>query len=346
MDLTTTDLRTLLDITGALHEPSADSFVDRPDVVGKLSALLHADIVGHLVWADRGRRLLEPGAWGRDGGMNLEYRAHFQAVDPIAPLLRSCPGPLVIERLIGRNALQCTEYFADFLARYKVYPGVSMYLEDADGTLLDYRFGTSDPGKRFGEREVTLLTLLQPHLLNAQRLRQTARAEREAACAGADGACFPCFLLVGGRPPQPDRRALALMAGLDAHEREALLDRLARIGAGAPAQLRWNGFNLCVERPPRGADGQPWCQVHLLAHTVGSAAWLQQRFGMTLREGEVCHLMLQGQSDKQIALALRISYWTVRAHVGRVLDKLGVESRSAIGRAVLSASRCGPGGDG
>lgn len=67
---------------------------------------------------------------------------------------------------------------------------------------------------------------------------------------------------------------------------------------------------------------------------------------MTLREGEVCHLMLQGQSDKQIALALRISYWTVRAHVGRVLDKLGVESRSAIGRAVLSASRCGPGGDG
>lgn len=250
MDLTTTDLRTLLDITGALHEPSADSFVDRPDVVGKLSALLHADIVGHLVWADRGRSLLEPGAWGRDGGMNLEYRAHFQAVDPIAPLLRSCPGPLVIERLIGRNALQCTEYFADFLARYKVYPGVSMYLEDADGTLLDYRFGTSDPGKRFGEREVTLLTLLQPHLLNAQRLRQTARAEREAACAGADGACFPCFLLVGGRPPQPDRRALALMAGLDAHEREALLDRLARIGAGAPAQLRWNGFNLCVERAP------------------------------------------------------------------------------------------------
>lgn len=67
MDLTTTDLRTLLDITGALHEPSADSFVDRPDVVGKLSALLHADIVGHLVWADRGRSLLEPGAWAATG---------------------------------------------------------------------------------------------------------------------------------------------------------------------------------------------------------------------------------------------------------------------------------------
>ncbi len=346
MDLTTTDLRTLLEITGALHEPSADSFVDRPDVVGKLSALLHADIVGHLIWADRGRLLLEPAAWGRDGRMNLEYRAHFQAVDPIAPLLRTCPGPLLIEQLIDRNALQRTEYFADFLSRYKIYPGVSMYLEDADGTLLDYRFGTSDPDQRFGEREVTLLTLLQPHLINAQRLRQTVRTEREAAHAGAGGSGFPCFLLVDGKPPQPDRRALALMAGLDAHERDALFERLARIGAGAPAQLRWNGFNLCVDRMPHEADGQARCQVHLLAHTVGSAAWLQQRFGMTLREGEVGHLMLQGLSDKHIALALRISYWTVRAHVSRVLDKLGVDSRSAIGQAVLSASQRGPGGGG
>ncbi|AMP40109.1 MULTISPECIES: helix-turn-helix transcriptional regulator [Ralstonia solanacearum species complex] len=346
MDLTTTDLRTLLDITGALHEPSADSFVDRPDVVGKLSALLHADVVGHLIWTDHGRRLLEPAAWGRDGRMNLEYRAHFQGVDPIAPLLRSCPGPLVIERLMDRNALQRTEYFADFLSRYQIYPGVSMYLEDADGTLLDYRFGTSDPDKRFGEREVTLLTLLQPHLINAQRLRQTVRAEREAARAGAGGARFPCFLLVDGKPPQPDRRALALMAGLDAHERDTLLELLSRIGTGAPAPLRWNGFNLCVERTPHGADGQPRSQVHLQAHTVGSAAWFQQQFGMTPREGEVGHLMLQGLSDKHIALALSISYWTVRAHVGRVLDKLGAESRSAIGLAVLSASQRGPGGGG
>ncbi|MDB0528855.1 helix-turn-helix transcriptional regulator [Ralstonia solanacearum] len=344
MDLTTTELRTLLEITGALHEPSADSFVDRPDVVGKLSALLHADIVGHLIWADRGRRLLEPGAWGRDARMNLEYRAHFQAVDPIAPLLRSCPGPLVIERLMERGALQRTEYFADFLSRYRVYPGVSMYLEDADGTLLDYRFGTSDPAKRFGERETTLLTLLQPHLINAQRLRQTVRAEREAARAGAGGSRCPCFLLVRGKPAQPDRAALALMAGLPRHERDALLDLLARIGGGAPPPPPWNGFNLCVERVPPGIDGQPRCQVHLLAHTAGSAAWFQQRFGMTQREGEVCQLMLQGRSDKHIALALNISYWTVRAHVGRVLDKLGVDSRAAIGQTVLNAGQRGPGG--
>lgn len=60
---------------------------------------------------------------------------------------------------------------------------------------------------------------------------------------------------------------------------------------------------------------------------------------MTWREGEVCHLLLKGLSDKQIALALNISDWTVRAHVGRILEKLGIESRSAIGTVVLAAGR-------
>jgi len=79
--------------------------------------------------------------------------------------------------------------------------------------------------------------------------------------------------------------------------------------------------------------------VRLVAHTIGSGTWLQQRFGLTRRESEVCFLMLGGIADKQIANVLKISYWTVRIHVSRVLDKMDVDSRAAIGLAVLNAGR-------
>jgi len=334
MPLSTNDIRALLKITTQLQELSAQSLVHRPTLVAELCALLHVDVVGHLVWRDGGRTLEEPGGWGREDRMHAEYRAHFQTVDPISPLLRCRPGPIVIESLMGRRALRRTEYFSDFLSRYQTYPGISMYLEDGNGMLLDYRFGTSDPKKRFGPREETLLDLLQPYLINAHRLRQAARAQHDAACA-----ISPHFLLEPGRPPQPNRKARALLACLEVGERDALLDLLCRIGAGLPTDAQWNGFSICIERVRDVSSGQPRCDVHLLASSVGSAAWFLQQFDMTLREGEVCHLMLQGMSDKHIALALNISYWTVRIHVSRILDKLGIESRSALGLAVLQATQ-------
>jgi len=67
-----------------------------------------------------------------------------------------------IEVLIDRKTLQRTEYFADFLVRHKVYPGISMYLEDQDGRMFDYRFGTSNPHKKFGCREVFVLNAQWP----------------------------------------------------------------------------------------------------------------------------------------------------------------------------------------
>lgn len=75
-------------------------------------------------------------------------------------MLRGRPDPIPIAALIDHKTLQRTQYFADFLMAYKVYPGVNMYLEDTNGMMLDYRFGTSDPKKRFGSREISILNLL------------------------------------------------------------------------------------------------------------------------------------------------------------------------------------------
>ncbi|KAE8753838.1 hypothetical protein FSO04_42990 [Paraburkholderia madseniana] len=86
--------------------------------------------------------------------------------------------------------------------------------------------------------------------------------------------------------------------------------------------------------------------VHLLAHTISSGAWFQKRFDVTLLEGEVCHLLLKGMADKQIAVLLNIKSTGPRKHVGNVVEELAVDSRWAIGLAVLNASHKASGSQG
>lgn len=61
---------------------------------------------------------------------------------------------------------------------------------------------------------------------------------------------------------------------------------------------------------------------------------------LTRREREVLGLIAEGLANKQIALRLGISEKTVKAHVTRLLDKLGVTSRT---QAALAAVRTGAG---
>ncbi|MEV8472404.1 LuxR C-terminal-related transcriptional regulator [Ralstonia sp. UNC404CL21Col] len=335
MDLSTAELRALLDITGRLHEPSSRSLVERPELAQKLGALLHVDLMAQLFWWPGGAHHPHSSAlWGRDQGMRVEYRHYFHAVDCIAELLQDSFEPVVIERKIARSEWGRSEYFTDYLCRHQAYPGISLRLPDANGMLLDYRFSTSDPNKQFGDRETLLLNLLKPHLLNAQQLRVVQEAED----VGADAEMhMPTFVLDGTSPPQPNTKARAIMAGVSSEERDALYAELAAVANGLRGG-QWNGFGLCVERPAEDGNAAPVVRVHLLARVVGSSAWFQQRFGVTAREGEVCHLMLKGMSDKQIALALNISYWTVRTHVGHIMRKVGVDSRCAIGLAALNAN--------
>jgi DNA-binding CsgD family transcriptional regulator len=53
---------------------------------------------------------------------------------------------------------------------------------------------------------------------------------------------------------------------------------------------------------------------------------------LTTRERQVAKLVAQGATNVEIAKALGISYHTARHHVQRLLDKLGVRSRTAIAR--------------
>jgi two-component system, NarL family, response regulator LiaR len=59
---------------------------------------------------------------------------------------------------------------------------------------------------------------------------------------------------------------------------------------------------------------------------------------LTERETDVLRMLAQGQANKEIARNLGIGETTVKSHVGHILDKLGVQSRT---QAALHAVRTG-----
>jgi len=60
---------------------------------------------------------------------------------------------------------------------------------------------------------------------------------------------------------------------------------------------------------------------------------------LTRREREVVQLVIEGLPDKEIAQRLGISYTTVRTHLDRSFQKLGVSSRSRLARIVRPDGR-------
>jgi len=59
--------------------------------------------------------------------------------------------------------------------------------------------------------------------------------------------------------------------------------------------------------------------------------WLK----LTEREKQVLVLVLNGLRDREIALKLRISIYTVKEHLKRIYNKLGVSSRvQAVTKAI------------
>ncbi len=55
---------------------------------------------------------------------------------------------------------------------------------------------------------------------------------------------------------------------------------------------------------------------------------------LTPREAEIARLAAEGLTNKEIALALDISHWTVATHLRRIFDKTSVNRRAALGCAL------------
>jgi DNA-binding NarL/FixJ family response regulator len=119
------------------------------------------------------------------------------------------------------------------------------------------------------------------------------------------------------------------------------------IGTGAKGYLahtaRENEIRLAVDIV---SDGSVWAPRKVLARLLESSRTEAHAVGadpkFTEREGQVLRLLVAGRPNRDIAQALGIDAATVKAHVGRLMRKVGVENRIALTMHAVSRNLVSP----
>jgi len=108
------------------------------------------------------------------------------------------------------------------------------------------------------------------------------------------------------------------------------------IGAGARGYLTYSAtedeLRMAIEVV---LDGSVWAPRKVLARLIEAslAVDAKQRASgihLTKRESEVLGLLVLGHPNRQIANALGVDETTVKAHMGRLMRKAGVDNRTAL----------------
>lgn len=116
------------------------------------------------------------------------------------------------------------------------------------------------------------------------------------------------------------------------------------IGAGAKGYLthtaKESEIRLAIDIVQ---DGSIWAPRKVLARLLESSATAEAArakaggaIKLTEREAQVLRLLVAGQPNREIADALGIDVITVKAHVGRLMRKVGVENRIALSMQAVS----------
>jgi DNA-binding NarL/FixJ family response regulator len=156
---------------------------------------------------------------------------------------------------------------------------------------------------------------------------------------------LPVFVFEAGRQIYANAAANELAERLRAQDRTelrvVLLDHLAALEAAQGARRPAAAVTLLTSQ-----TGEPF-YLHLLpvvrtrrrspvayAVTVRSSGAdvpaFRRRYRLSAREGQITELILRGWDNRHIAQALGITVTTTKKHVGRIFDKVGVDSRAQL----------------
>ena len=126
---------------------------------------------------------------------------------------------------------------------------------------------------------------------------------------------------------------------------QALLDWLAPAQAGrdlrplsTPLSLPGSARQLVATLQGRTADDD-WLVVLREVSDAATVEATMQAFGLTLRESEVLYWVAKGKTNRDIGDILGSSPATVKKHLERVYEKLGVETRTAAAAMALQRVR-------
>lgn len=331
---TTDDFTLVLKIIAGLQQGQTSHSI-RQDVASDILTLLRADYLASYVMNNRTGRFEDGIALNVDAAHLARYHAYYQLHDPITPLMQQLRKATLVSQVIDQAALERTEFFNDFLKPSGLHHGVDMHLFDGDDNVGDLRIWRQKAQPEFGVREVALLDMLRPHLLGALRQQRQLQMERHARQNWQtlwERHPDPSFVVdMDGKELDRNRSATQLIGRLDQAESAALgtlLQQQARHGGEQGAI--WGDFVVSVAHGEPGPGATMLLQLAPKNRRMIAERDLCQYFGLTSREAEVCVLVLQGHSDKEIARTLGIGFPTVRTHLTHIFSKTGVTSRSEL----------------
>jgi DNA-binding NarL/FixJ family response regulator len=88
--------------------------------------------------------------------------------------------------------------------------------------------------------------------------------------------------------------------------------------------------------PPTQRDGRP-VRIALASAAAPLRSESEAVNGLTERQREVLRLLLEGQSNKEIARALGVLEGTIKVHLRTVMQRLGVRNRTQLALATMKA---------
>ena len=136
-------------------------------------------------------------------------------------------------------------------------------------------------------------------------------------------------LIAEFRRSQPGLRVLVLGVGSRTEHVERVLDAGARgyVSPGAGEEELRQALEAVLE-------GSFWAPRKVLARMLDSPRSGAERGAdrpkFTRREREVLKFLSQGYPNREIAHAMGVNEGTIKAHIGRLMRKLGVDNRTAL----------------
>lgn len=332
-------------LAAPLDQPSIDDW--RSAVNGALKHLLNADSAGFLLPTCEGAVVYSD---------EHDPEALAQYPDTPPPTLRS--GQSIFGRLAELKVATLSQaYGSDFdrylgSAYYHDYAGangahdtlaamVSLGGSTAR-TVAGLQFWHERPnGRKFGEREVTLLRLLYPSFrvgLDSELRWRRHHGELLGMLDTLGQATLVCE--AGGNVLHQTPALSGALAGDP--EGASVYDTMKRAASGAPSVLEMEtglaSYRITAAPYPSPFSSERDLVLVALERTSGimrTPDELRARYQLTPTEIKVAALLARGSSNAEIATELCISPHTGRRHTERILFKLRAKSRAEVAMRML-----------
>jgi len=300
------------------------------------------------------------------------FRPWVQRMVDLTPPLNAHLGEHpVLQHFRQQNSKGYVRKVSDFVSNRK-FREMSLYREvychlDTNyqmGCLLSERGASCDIAlainrkiKDFNERDRAVLEFLRPHLIQARQnamafveVDQRARTVTEALDSASVGlvALNECHQVVWLTPRA--EKLLRLYFPSSSSGSKQLPELLVQWMESFSGSLEAGGT---MDVPPVLTVNQPHSilrvrfqgdeangrRLLLTEEPLRTPNHFVSRFGVTEREAEVLHWIVEGKNNPEIGLILGISTRTVDKHVEHLLSKMGVDNRASAIRQALVQGR-------